>query len=551
MARGQKKAMMQRVVLALSGAFWSGIVCAGLGAFVDVILPSQTLVVGAIAFYFLAGWLFGLIYGLVIGTPIPPLGAAFLVGGSFALFPLNVLWLAGEPWMGGKSVAADCLVLLTFFLPAYWLKRWSLRPVSPRRHFALLGLVVLGGSLGVLFAGSEARAQDRVGQGPDIFLLVLDSVRSDHTSFLGYPRGTASPFEDYLPEARVYENAYSTASWTFPSTRDILGVPPGEESASGFPTRLATQGYATLILTDNPHLSGPPSSHFGFEEKRRSVPEWRGRIAGSVAAEVLDRLRPGSDGGLADRLGSWISGRTGPVYVHAHLMNAHAPFRFPPIDGKSRPGRKIEFPMRGQKMTDAERDSIIARYDAGVRTVFAAARRMIETMRARGRPLLVLLTADHGELLGEGEQWFHGHGLEEELLRVPLVAWGEGVSPGRVAGLASNAQLPETILAAARGETAPRDLRTSSGVETVEGAEPGSAAFRISGPYKVVISTVKSPQLFRLSGPGGTGTKDVTHEEPETAKRLAVGLNISAASHPSAPLDEATRKALRSLGYIR
>jgi hypothetical protein len=303
------------------------------------------------------------------------------------------------------------------------------------------------------------------------------------------------------------------------------------------------------MLTDNPHLAGPPLEYFGFEEKRRSVADWRYRISKSIAAEVLDRVRQGNDRGLADLLAMWVSRRTGPVYVHAHLMNAHAPFRFPPIDRVERPGRTIEFPFTGQEMTEAERQSIIARYDGGVYTAFAAARRMIETMRGRKRPLLVLLTADHGELLGEGGQWFHGSGLDEELLRVPLVAWGEGVSPGRVRGLATNAQLAETIMAAATGTVAPRDLRTSSGLEVVDGALPGSAAFRIMGPYKVVVSRKEPPQLLRLTAADSTGY--ISPKERRLATLLAAGLGIPDAAYQPLPIDDVTREALRSLGYLK
>jgi len=272
-------------------------------------------------------------------------------------------------------------------------------------------------------------------------------------------------------------------------------------------------------------------------------------MTGSIAAVVLDRFVGGNDRRLADRLALWVQGRRGPVYVHAHLMNAHTPFKFPPIDLKKRSGRRIEFPVSGQRMTEDERDSIVARYDEGVRTSFAAAWRMIETMRGRRRPLLVLLTADHGELLGERGEWFHGTGLSEELLRVPIVAWGEGVVPGRVSGLASNAQLAETILAAARGVYSPGDLRTSDGVEQVEGGLPGTAAFRIRTGYKVVVSKAMPLRLFRLSREGET---DVTALEPERARLLAADLSLSASqvTSPSA-LDDVTREVLRSLGYIR
>ena len=541
--------MRQRLISAGSGALWLGLVCALIGRVADAAALSRVSSWGTIAFYLLCGWAAGFAYGVLSNRVIPPVGAVILVTGVFSLYPLNIFLLAGDPWSSGKSLGADVVVGSATLLLILFLRAWSLREAPAGRRFAIVGLAAAAASSVFLFSGSTPPALDRAGNGPDILLLALDSVRRDHVNFLGYSRKTTDRFEPYVSQARVYENAYSTASWTVPSTFDILGAEEGKGAASGFPAQLTRLGYATLMLTNNPHLSGPPAGYYGFEEKSRSVPDWRYKLSGSIAAEVLDRASGGNDRGLADHLAEWIEGRTGPVYVHAHLMNAHQPFKFPPLDRQVREGRRIEFPVTGQEMTQAERDSIIARYDEGVRTAFAAAWRMIETMRSRHRPLLVLLTADHGEMLGEGGKWFHGVGLDQELLRIPLVAWGEGVVPGRVPGLASNAQLSETILAAARGEVAPRDLRTSTGIDQVQGALPGSEAFRIRGSYKVVVSKDAPLRLYFLSDEGGL--RDVTSTQPQLAKLLAAGLSLAPSTHAPPELDEATIEVLRSLGYVR
>lgn len=541
--------MRQRLISAGSGALWLGLVCAPLGGIADAVVLSRLSSVATLALYFLCGWLVGFAFGILNNRVTPPLGAAILVSGVFSLYPLNIFLLAGEPWSSTTSLGADALACATSLLLILLLRTWSLRQAPTGWRLCCLGLGLAGASSFFLFHGSAAPAPDRKGTGPDILLLVLDSVRRDHVNFLGYSRKTTDRFDPYVPQARVYENAYSTASWTVPSTLDILGAEEGKGAASGFPARLAELGYATLMLSNNPHLSGPPAAYFGFDQKARSVPDWRYKLSGSIAAEVLDRARGGNDRGLADYLAEWIRGRTGAVYVHAHLMNAHTPFKFPPIDKQLREGRRIEFPVTGQEMTSAERDSIIARYDEGVRTAFAAARRMIESMRGRNRPLLVLLTADHGELLGEGGKWFHGAGLDEELLRIPLVAWGEGVVPGRVSGLASNAQLSETILAAARLEVAPRDLRSSTGIDQVQGALPGTAAFRIRGAYKVVISKDAPVRLYHMSEQGGL--RDVTAAQPQLAKVLAASLSLAPSTHTAPVMDAATIEVLRSLGYVR
>jgi len=71
-----------------------------------------------------------------------------------------------------------------------------------------------------------------------------------------------------------------------------------------------------------------------------------------------------------------------------------------------------------------------AQYAAAVRYLDHGLERLWVLLGAAGllEDALVLVTADHGEELGEHGIWFDHHGLYETNLRVPLLAWG----PGRV-----------------------------------------------------------------------------------------------------------------------
>ena len=71
-----------------------------------------------------------------------------------------------------------------------------------------------------------------------------------------------------------------------------------------------------------------------------------------------------------------------------------------------------------------------AQYAACVRALDHAVGRLWRTLAAAGclEDTLVIVTADHGEELGEHGIWFDHHGLYETNLRVPLLLW----APGRV-----------------------------------------------------------------------------------------------------------------------
>ena len=82
--------------------------------------------------------------------------------------------------------------------------------------------------------------------------------------------------------------------------------------------------------------------------------------------------------------------------------------------------------------------------------------------------LLLLLTADHGEALGEDGLWWHGGDLHDPQTHVPLVVWGPGVVAGQDDQLVPASCVAETV----RGEGC--DLRTGAVEgEVVTGMEIG------------------------------------------------------------------------------
>ena len=52
---------------------------------------------------------------------------------------------------------------------------------------------------------------------PDIVLITLDTTRADHLGAYGYERDTTPHLDRLAVDAAVYQNAYSTTTWTLPS----------------------------------------------------------------------------------------------------------------------------------------------------------------------------------------------------------------------------------------------------------------------------------------------------------------------------------------------
>jgi arylsulfatase A-like enzyme len=504
-----------------------------------------------------ARWLLGLLFpsrALRLGT--------FVALGTFALLHMlyfvNVRVLPGENYRSLKSLAADLPVVGGVFLAVWWLARadWAVRLREAwGRPLAVVGAGCLMGALAVDASRWPGQSGEpvREGTGPNVVLVVIDSARRDHMGLYGYARGTTPALDALSVRARVYETAYAGSSWTVPSVAGLLNAGRASGVASGpsgsLPRLLADRGYVTGCFTDNPHLARGSDLVRDFDRVERSVGSWRWMFAHTVLGEVLERLYPGDDRGLVETAERWARRQRGPVFLYAHLMDDHTPYRSPPIHGLRRKGRRIEFPFTGMPMTPAEAEDIVARYDGGLRSADVQTGRLLTAAAGWGRPFLAIVTADHGESLGEEGRWFHGGTLAPELLAVPLLVLGEGVEPGRVRGPAGHASIVPTLLAAAGASPPPAvgDLRSGDGVEIVEGALPPYLSYRITRGFKVVVDHRNGRRrLFSLRD-DSRELRDLAAEKPALAGVMAAGLTDP--EQPSKPSPEQVER-LRALGYV-
>jgi arylsulfatase A-like enzyme len=221
-------------------------------------------------------------------------------------------------------------------------------------------------------------------------------------------------------------------------------------------------------------------------------------------------------------------------------------------------------------------------YDATVAYNDHEIGRLLDALRERGLNdrTAVLVTADHGEPLGQRGHYMHGQSLHEEVVHVPVILylpWQDGGR--RVENVVSLLDVAPTLLDLA-GVPVPVDFQGSSWLEALPADEaPAALGARVAleftnrseapvawyvrqGPWKLMMD-LERVRLFHLpSDPGEE--RDVQREHPIQAAYLASHL----ASHSPAfqkdwrkppPLEagltaeerEQLEEALRTLGYAR
>lgn len=432
--------------------------------------------------------------------------------------------------------------------------------------------------LGALVACSGADAGPR----PSVILISWDTVRADHLSLHGYEVRTSPHLEALAEEGITFESAYTTAPWTLPAHMSMLtGLYPGQHGVAGreqslapsvasLAERLGGAGYHCV----GTYFSGWVDPRHGFD---RGFEVFRPHIDGEDAARVVDGFVAAAP---PDR----------PLFLFAHLFDAHnanlqAPGAIPydpPGDWENRfdaGARAVlrkysaQGVWRGQETLDARaRDALVAAYDGGVAYLDHLLGRWLDSWRVSGLldRALVVVTADHGEALGQRDGGWAGHGkMYEEGLRVPLVLrLPGGAQSGRrepavaslvdlvptvleVCGLAADPDLPGRSLLAPLGD-GPRLLAQQP---TWMVARHGDLKFVVPRGSGDAVRTL----AFDLAADGGEERALDLGTHAEAAARL-VQLEetlLSPASEllqPRAPAGRATltaeeRARLRAIGY--
>lgn len=300
---------------------------------------------------------------------------------------------------------------------------------------------------------------------PNLVVVLIDTLRADHTGLHGYRRDTTPELRRIAADGLVLRRHLVNAPWTKPSVASILtGLHPSAHGArlghagagprgrrievlspalTTLPEALTERGYATAAWITNAHLRadwgfGQGYSRYAFREK--PVPH-----GGMPAVDrggidfAIDALR------RAER----------PVFVWTHLMAVHqyespaGSGRFTaddpaPIDRRARHAWRVRrYPDLG---------TAVAAYDDAVRATDAEVGRLFDAVRALAPNTVLVVTSDHGEEFYDHGGFDHGETLYDELLWVPCVLWGPGVPRGAaIDGLTDSLDLYPTLLALAGG----------------------------------------------------------------------------------------------------
>lgn len=320
-----------------------------------------------------------------------------------------------------------------------------------------IGIILFGVLLGLTLS-SGCDSGSAVGDKPaaksehvNYLLITIDTLRADHLGYAGYSRAT-SPFIDSLAEsgtafmaaqAQWPKTAPSVASFitgTYPITNRVQRLRVQlDDSLTTMAEIMKSNGYATCAFVANVNASSLYNFQQGFDEfyemwdKSGNTPRQNQGTDFFNNDQILELVQ------------EWMKKQTHdqPFFLWVHLLDPHGPYE-PPKRYAGKFGdddiirSQTDIPpakmMPGYQIIEGleTRGDYIAAYDEEILysdDFVGGVVSQLEESGMRNNTLLVL-SADHGESLGEHDYWFnHGNYAYQASVNVPLIFSQPGVVP--------------------------------------------------------------------------------------------------------------------------
>ena len=392
--------------------------------------------------------------------------------------------------------------------------------------------------------------------------MTIDTLRADALGFAGHPNAETPHLDGLAATGWVFDRAHAHSVMTLPSHANLLtGRLPYEHGVrdnAGFvlpesvPTAaeaFAGVGFRTAAFVAAFPLDARYGLDRGFEVYDDSYPE--GSTRGFAVAE-----RSGEE--VVKAAVSWWERQEGARrFLWVHLYEPHVPYE-PPAPFSA---RFAEDPYLGEV---AAADGYVGR--------------LLQATAPEGRSeVLVVVTSDHGEGLGDHGEETHGLFAYEATLAVPLVLWAEELAAARIDAPVRHIDVLPTLLEAAGIDASavpgmagrslwrapddtggPATYFEALGTNLQRGWAPlrGVIARGMSGKgaddgsriLKYIV--LPRPELYDLAADPAE-VRNLHAAEAATAAELAALLPVESEWPPAAgTVSEDEQRALQSLGYL-
>jgi len=270
---------------------------------------------------------------------------------------------------------------------------------------------------------TDLRVRAHTPQVHNVFIFVIDALRADHLPIYGYSRPLTPFLSDFFPKAhaRKIEMALSTGLETVTGTVCLMtSKNPDAMSQYNYtlPDYMYDQGYKTYLILAGSHSWQLAHGAFGkkidlfYDGSENPGPN--GVCDDQLVLDEVANLKP-FDGGYH--------------FFYFHLVSVH-PLGY--LDKKY----EVYQPVRNIVIDDSifsgrPVDQIVNMYDDRILQMDDVMKDLLGALRQKGylNDYVAVLTADHGQLLGEKGKYGHGHFSDIGGIHIPMVFFGSKSLP--------------------------------------------------------------------------------------------------------------------------
>jgi arylsulfatase A-like enzyme len=484
-------------------------------------------------------------------------------------------------------------------------KKRNSRSVTRILFLALL-LVIIAGAVRIFVRRQDGGGLSGISATsstlPNIIVIIMDTVRQDRLSCYGYSRETSPNLERLSKTSRVYDNAYSTSGWTAPAHASLFtGLYPiahgttqknwtMDKDLTTLAEILSAVGYKTFAVSENPWLSKLFHFDQGFSEYYET---WRIRNESpeeNLAFELFSRFVNQAEKGR-------------PFFAFINFMAAHNPYNSShQFFGHFTSDKSIYctdnswqgFFLGRRKFSPQEIQQLNEHYDEEILYVDYLVGRIADLLVEKQiwDETVFVVTSDHGENIGDHGLMDHVFSLYQTTIKIPLLIHYPGLFPAdtrdeqfvqildifptllgivgvdseriRFQGLDITKSDPRAERAVICEYDYPQQVLSNYSKEERESEDLAKFKRRIKSiifhGHKFIWADDGKYELYDLGrDPGETVNLIDAAESLEIKTDLQNKMDIFIKNYQTAGLrkesskkiDEETKKALRSLGYVR
>jgi len=442
----------------------------------------------------------------------------------------------------------------------------------------------------------------------NFILISIDTLRADHLGCYGYLKKTSPHLDRLSDEAVIFENAFSTTSWTLPAHVSLLtsldspnhGVFNSLQKLNPSLLTLAdilrNHGYFCAAFTGGGYLHSKFGFSKGFDAYQQIIKD------GDLS------VRFNESESLSGRTSEWLDKNYEKKFLlFLHTYQPHTPYANNSDVGKiflsknAQWNRIIQKEIFGEKgqcdtvLSQEEKENVIALYDGEIRyTDEYLIKPLINKLRELNiyDNTVLIVTSDHGEEFYEHKNWLHGVTLYNESIQIPLIIkFPDSLYKGtKISNIVRITDIMPTVLEIAKINPSSFKLDGKSLLSIIKGEEREDRIFycdlilrklkdpepsifatnknslklilnkRIRSPYTKEISTEFEGQKLELYDikKDFYETKNIANKNSynrlckelieKIEQYLEIGRNKKA---ESIKMDEELKRSLKALGYLK